>query len=177
MLDVIHGQALVVHGARCVGHGRCAEECPVGAIALTLGDLSKRKDIPVLTAEYSSPDIDGLFLAGEVTGFALIRTAVEQGREVGRAVAARLRENPSPIAEEVHDLVIVGAGPAGISCGLQAKSEGLDFLMLDQDGFGGTVARYPRRKLVMTQTVELPLHGVLKHWKVVIAKSDAFGMP
>lgn len=162
MLDVIHGQALVVHGARCVGHGRCAEECPVGAIALTLGDLSKRKDIPVLTAEYSSPDIDGLFLAGEVTGFALIRTAVEQGREVGRAVAARLRENPSPIAEEVHDLVIVGAGPAGISCGLQAKSEGLDFLMLDQDGFGGTVARYPRRKLVMTQTVELPLHGVLK---------------
>ncbi len=164
VLDVIHGQALVVHGARCVGHGRCADECPVGAIALTLGDLSQRKDIPVLTEDYGSPEVDGLYLAGEVTGFALIRTAVEQGREVGRAVAERIRDNPpaAPIAEEVHDLIIVGAGPAGISCGLQAKLEGLDFLMLDQDGFGGTVARYPRRKLVMTQPVELPLHGEMK---------------
>ncbi|MFN9945933.1 MAG: hypothetical protein ACK56S_03740, partial [Planctomycetota bacterium] len=28
MLALSHGQAVVVHGARCVGHGRCAEVCP-----------------------------------------------------------------------------------------------------------------------------------------------------
>src|SRR5687768_12670834 len=38
VLDLLHGQAVVVHGARCVGHGRCADACPTGAIALTLGD-------------------------------------------------------------------------------------------------------------------------------------------
>jgi thioredoxin reductase (NADPH) len=48
VLDVIHGQAVVVHGARCVGHGRCAEACPTGALSITLGDLSGRRDIPAL---------------------------------------------------------------------------------------------------------------------------------
>ena len=38
VLDLLHGQAVVVHGARCVGHGRCAEACPTSAIALTFAD-------------------------------------------------------------------------------------------------------------------------------------------
>src|SRR5689334_11754853 len=79
VLGLIHGQAAVLHGARCVGHGLCAKECPVDAITLTLGDLSGRKDIPAITSEYEVPDRPGLFLGGEVTGHALIRTAIGHG--------------------------------------------------------------------------------------------------
>ena len=51
VLALMHGQAVVVHGARCVGHGLCADACPTAGIALTLGDLSDRRDLPALSEE------------------------------------------------------------------------------------------------------------------------------
>ncbi len=163
VLELIHGQALVVHGARCVGHGLCAAECPVGAIALTLGDLSQRKDIPVLEDANEAAGRKNIFLAGEVTGFALIRTAIQHGQAVGAEVGRRKKMGtlPTPTTEG-YDLIIIGAGPAGLTCALEAKSQGLNFLVLEQDSLGGTVAKYPRRKLVMTQPIEMPLAGKFK---------------
>ncbi|MFN6196281.1 MAG: 4Fe-4S dicluster domain-containing protein, partial [Planctomycetota bacterium] len=67
VLALSHGQAVVVHGARCVGHGRCAEVCPTEAIALTLGDLSQRRDLPAIAADHEAIGAPGLFLAGEIT--------------------------------------------------------------------------------------------------------------
>ena len=67
VLALIHGQALVVHGARCVGHGACARECPTGAIALAIGELETRRDIPALDPTLEAPGMPGLFLGGEVT--------------------------------------------------------------------------------------------------------------
>lgn len=157
VLALVHGQALVAHGARCVGHGRCADACPVGAIALTLADIAERKDIPVLTDALEVEGQRGVFLAGEVTGYALVRTAITHGVAVADEVARRT----ATAGDTGLDLVIVGAGPAGLACALQAKVRRLSFVVLEQDELGGTVAKYPRRKLVMTQPVELPLHGRL----------------
>jgi len=164
VLELIHGQASVVHGARCVGHGLCAEECPTAAITITLGDLSKRSDIPVLTAGLESTLEPGIFLAGEVTGYALIRTAIAHGKAIADTVAGRMQRagNAGVDAGQVLDLCIVGAGPAGLACGLAAKERGLDHVTLEQEELGGTVAKYPRRKLVLVQPVELPLYGLLE---------------
>ena len=174
VLALCYGQAVVVHGARCVGHGRCADACPTGAIALTLGDLSERSDLPAVSPDLEAVGRPGLFLAGELTGFALVRTAVQHGAQVGREVARRARarrHEPALVtvgagndAEPTAplDLVIVGAGPAGIACSLAAKEQGLAFVCVEQQArIGGTVGGYPRRKMVMTQPVELPLHGRL----------------
>ena len=158
VLELIHGQAIVVHGARCVGHGRCAEECPTAGIVVRLGDLEERRDIPALTDKLESTRTPGLFLAGEVTGFALVRTAVGHGMAVAEEVARRRTMDE----RDELDLLIVGAGPAGLACALEAKEQGLSFLLVDQDRLGGTVAHYPRRKLVLTQPMELPRHGPLK---------------
>jgi len=171
VLDLVHGQAVVVNGARCVGHALCEKECPVSAITVTIGDLADRRDVPALTDGLEAVGSPGLFLAGEVTAHALIKTAIEHGVAVGAEVARRVAEAPVPAAtwggrggeDDALDLVVVGTGPAGLACSLEAQRQGLRFVAIDQaNGPGGTVAKYPRRKLVMMQPVELPLHGVLR---------------
>lgn len=162
VLAVVHGQATIVQGSRCVGHGRCAEECPVGAISLTLGDRSQRHDLPALDSELAAVGRPGLYLAGEVTGYALIRTAVDHGRRAVAAVARQLEVRDPRGPADAHDLVIIGAGPAGLAASLEARRRGLDFVTLERDALGGTVARYPRRKLLMTRALELPIGGELE---------------
>ncbi len=164
VLELVHGQAMVVNGARCVGVSACERECPVGAITVTLGDLTDRDDVPVLTGELEVVGTPGLFLAGEITAHALIKTAVDQGTAVGREVVRRHGlGGGSALDSQVLDLCIVGAGPAGLACAMAARQGGLDFAMLDQETeLGGTVAKYPRRKLVMSMPMEMPGFGRLK---------------
>jgi thioredoxin reductase/Pyruvate/2-oxoacid:ferredoxin oxidoreductase delta subunit/cytochrome b561 len=162
VLEMVHGQAMVVNGSRCTGVSQCEAECPVGAITVTLTSIEERRDIPAVSNELEAVGTPGLFLAGEVTAKALIKSAIEQGTAVADEVARRMATS-SNRAEEVLDLCVVGAGPAGLACSLEAKRHGLSFITLDQaDGPGGTVAKYPRRKLVLTQPVDMPMHGRLE---------------
>jgi dihydropyrimidine dehydrogenase (NAD+) subunit PreT len=163
VLALVHGQAAVVNAAACVGHARCVSECPAGAVTLSQGDLQTRRDVPVLDEELQALDQDGLFLVGEITARSLIRTAAVQGAQVAAAIAARRRERGGAAGHpDGHDVVIVGAGPGGLATALGCRQHGLDFAWIDQEAqVGGTVAKYPRQKLVLTDAVELPLHGEL----------------
>ena len=158
VLAHIHGQAVLVDGERCQSHGLCAAACPMDAIALTHLDLARRRDIPALQANLEVPHVPGLFLAGEVTGQALIRSAVAQVEVALAHIAARERSREADESHEDYlDLCIVGAGPAGLAASLQARALELSFVTLEQERLGGTVAAYPRRKLIMTEALELPL--------------------
>ncbi len=179
VLGVIFGKATVINGLRCVGHALCEEACPVGAIEVGLGDIKKRDDIPQMD-DYNETNIPGLFIAGELSGLSLIRNAVEQGERTIRRIAERqLRA----VNGKVKDVIIVGAGPAGLTSALAATKYKLSYLVLDQQEPGGTILQYPRRKLVMTQPVDVPLYGRLKKseyakeslleiWQDAIAKFD-----
>jgi len=160
VLELVHGQAVVIHGARCVGHAACERECPVGAITVTLANLQERRDVPALSHELEAIGSPGLFLAGEITAHALIKNAIQQGTSVAAEVARRVSQGARGDGQQLLDLCVVGAGPAGLACSLEAKRQGLRFVTIDQErGAGGTVAKYPRRKLVLMQPVQLPLHG------------------
>ena len=157
VLGLIDGKATIIHGSPCVGHGKGAEACPVSGIEIGLGDISQREDIPQLSEHFES-NIPGLYIIGELSGLALIKNAITHGV----TAINHIHENQTQKDKGEFDVVIIGAGPAGLSAGLRAKELELNYLILDQDKPGGTILQYPRRKLVLVQPVELPLFGSLK---------------
>ena len=159
-IGIIDGKAHLVNAAACIGHGACKAACPHDAIELVFGTSKRGMDIPVVKPDFET-NVPGLFIAGELGGMGLIRKAVEQGRQAMESIAKRKG------GSEPYDVVIVGAGPAGISASLAAKEKRLKFVTLEQEeSFGGTVYHYPRNKVVMTAPVQLPIIGKMKFGEV-----------
>lgn len=71
-----------------------------------------------------------------------------------------------PGGEGVLDMVIIGCGPAGIAASLGAMERKLDFVTIDQVTLGGTVAHFPRGKVVKTAPATLPIIGKVKFGEV-----------
>ncbi len=157
ILGIHNGKAQTINASRCVGHGACFHACPVEAITLCIGTEKRGVELPHISQEFET-NIPGIFVAGELGGMGLIKNAVEQGRQT----VEYFLQKSLPKSNAKYDLIIVGAGPAGISGSLTAAKNNLKFLTLEQDSLGGTVFNFPRAKIVMTAPMDLPLWGKIK---------------
>ncbi|MBV1858104.1 MAG: NAD(P)-binding domain-containing protein [Nannocystaceae bacterium] len=156
--DVLALEAYVAKVARpqdCCGLTTCEERCPNGS--LVVHDGKPIDDRPAVSATLESADVPGLYLAGDLTGMPLIRNAINQGAVAVQSAVASGRKAQG----DMLDLVIVGAGPAGLSAALQAKKEGLRFVLVDQGDLAQSIQSFPRGKLVFDQPLSVPLIGDL----------------
>ncbi len=159
IIGMVKGHGALVRAEACIGHGRCAAGCPVEAITLVFGTARRGVDLPELSPEFETSR-PGVHVVGELGGMGLVRNAMQQGLEVAEYLADILARRGVAPAGAV-DLAIVGAGPAGVATALGARQAGLSFRLLEQEVFGGSIAHYPRRKVVMTEPVVLPYGGRL----------------
>jgi thioredoxin reductase len=157
IIGMINGKAELVEPTHCIGHGACREACPYDAITLVFGTEKRGVDIPHVSPDFQT-NVPGIYIAGELGGMGLIRNAIEQGSQAIESV----RKRPASRPPQGYDVIIVGAGPAGFAASLAATKYKLKFLTIEQDSFGGTVAHFPRGKVVMTAPANLPLGGKLK---------------
>ena len=179
IIGLIGGKAELIEPSSCIGHGACRAACPFDAITLVFGTATRGVEIPHVDAGFQS-NVPGIYIAGELGGMGLIRNAIEQGKQAIDSIAAQTTRAGNGAG--MLDVVIVGAGPAGLSATLGAKAKSLKSVTVEQDTLGGAVAHFPRGKLVMTQPAVLPLVGkvnfrettkevLLGFWEGVVKKS------
>jgi thioredoxin reductase (NADPH) len=165
ILGIRNGKATIINASRCIGHGACFHACPTEAISLHIGTEERGVDLPHVNQHFET-NVTGIFIAGELGGMGLIKNAVEQGRQAVENIVKSGKKNHTAS----YDIIIIGAGPAGISGCLTAKKHNLKYLLLEQDTLGGTVFSFPRKKIVMTAPMDLPLFGKIKLYETTKAE-------
>jgi thioredoxin reductase/NAD-dependent dihydropyrimidine dehydrogenase PreA subunit len=123
--------------------------------------------LPELRAE-GRTHLAGVYVAGDLTGTPLLKFSLDSGtravRAIGRELSARSRDPSS----EVLDLVIVGAGVAGMAAALEARKIGLRFEVLEATEPLSTLIHFPKRKPIytypkaMTPAGDLQVHAEVK---------------
>jgi len=164
VLGLVHRKAELVNPSNCIGHGACKSACPEHAIKLVFGSATRGLEIPDVSPDYQTC-VKGIFNAGDLGGMGLIRNAIEQGRQALDSIndyVSTIKTNENGLL----DCIIVGAGPAGLTATLGAKSHHLNSMTIDQDTLGGTISHFPKGKLVMTQAATVPLVGKVKFGEI-----------
>ena len=175
-IGFIRGKAVLINPTHCIGHGACLPPCPHGAITLVFGTEKRGMDIPQINSNFET-NVPGIFIAGELGGMGLIRKAALQGTQAMENIV-KLKGSSLPL-----DVVIVGAGPAGLSATLCAMDNKLRSVTVEQEvSLGGAIFQYPRNKIAMTAPVKLPIIGdvtmgeiskedLLEFWNGVVKKT------
>lgn len=154
VLGLIHGKAELINPTHCIGHGACLRACPFDAITLVFGTERRGVEIPNVAPNFET-NIPGIYIAGELGGMGLIRNAITQGVQAMENISKR----KDPASNDLLDILIVGAGPAGFAASLYALDNKMKYKTIEQDSLGGTVFNFPRGKLVMTAPINLPIVG------------------
>ncbi|MCP5119492.1 MAG: NAD(P)-binding domain-containing protein [bacterium] len=160
-LAMVNGKAILASPEKCTGQAKCVDACPTSGITLAFGDTLQTVTVPFVKEDFET-NIPGVFIVGELGGMGLIKTAINEGRLGIDHVRKRLNGCATePNGAGPADVIIVGAGPAGLSATLTAQQYGLKYLTFDQGEVASTIRHYPRHKFLMAEPVQMPLYGSL----------------
>jgi len=64
------------------------------------------------------------------------------------------------IQEQVYDVVIIGAGPIGLACALEAKAKGLQYLVMEKGCLVNSLYHYPQNMTFFSTSERLEIGGI-----------------
>jgi thioredoxin reductase/ferredoxin len=97
--------------------------------------------------EDGSTDQPGVYVAGDLSGVPLLKFSADSGARIVQQIAQKPRE---PASDGAYDLIILGAGVAGVSAAIEARKAGLKYLLLDAAERFSTVINFPKAKPIYT---------------------------
>ncbi|RMD95266.1 MAG: FAD-binding protein, partial [Calditrichaeota bacterium] len=132
-----------------------------------LSSGTRENQRPILK-KHNESNIPGLYIIGDLAGAPVIKLAMEQGYNVVNYIAS-LPDARSPDSS-VYDLIVVGAGAAGLNAALTAKDKGLRCIVLEKYKIANTIENFPEGKWVYAEPDEIPPKGKL--WLDGATKED-----
>src|SRR3954462_11679109 len=61
---------------------------------------------------------------------------------------------------EIKDVIIIGAGPIGLACGIEAKKAGLDYLIIEKGPLVNSLYNYPVNMTFFSTSERLEIGNV-----------------
>lgn len=113
---------------------------------------------PELRENYET-SVPGIYCIGDLTGIPLIKLAAESGYQVIEMLKRDKRFTPGKSVD--YDLIICGAGPAGIAAAIEAKKEGWKVLILEAATPFNTIKNFPAGKPIYVTPADTPFESAL----------------
>jgi thioredoxin reductase (NADPH) len=177
VLAVIQGKSTLVNPLACRCHGDCERNCLTGALKLVEYGKKLKVRIPWTDENFQS-NIEGIYIVGSLTGAGLIKEAINQGR----IAVNHIMKGVFP--PDLPKVMVIGAGPAGLSATLSCRKFGLPVLCFEKDLTANTIRNFPKKKILMAEPVEMPIVGplwvgdssrekLLEAWEGILLKAGA----
>jgi NosR/NirI family nitrous oxide reductase transcriptional regulator len=131
-----------------------------------------QKDAPAGEVE-RYPEIDdngetsvkGIYIIGDLTGIPLLKLASESGKKIINTILSEQnfqKLKSSNKDDEIYDLVIIGAGPAGIAAGIEAANQKLKFTIIESAQKFNTIVNFPKGKPIFAEPAVYDQQSALK---------------
>ena len=123
----------------------------------------KPDPFPALKNKFETT-VPGLYCIGDLTGIPLIKLAAESGYELVQRFLndTAFKKERQVKAADVFDLIIIGAGPSGVSAALRAAELGYKYLIIESNRMFSTIANFPTNKPIYVTPIDPPMNSALR---------------
>jgi thioredoxin reductase/ferredoxin len=132
---------------------------------MQLADLFEKKrpepSYPTLPAcdDVGETSVRGLFVVGEAAGTPLLKLGINAGAALARHLRTVHEKHLEP--DGLTDVIVIGAGAAGLSCALQCQRDGLSVVVVEGRALAQTVVDMYRGKHLFAEPLNVKLDGPL----------------
>ncbi|WP_411823341.1 NAD(P)-binding domain-containing protein [Leptospira sp. 'Mane'] len=107
---------------------------------------------PIVSDDFST-NIPGIFVVGDLTGVPLLKFASHSG--------AKIWDSISQTKNDLLDAVIIGAGPSGVACALEAEKLEKKIVLLEAGKSFQTIHSYPKGKPIFAEPKDFQIRSAL----------------